>query len=56
MTRKVELAYPYTDADGKNHEADSTVDLPDETAVELVNYGRARWPETKAAAPTSKEK
>lgn len=52
---KVELAYPFTGADGTNHRADSTVDLPDETAIELVSYGRARWPEAKTAS-ASKEK
>lgn len=54
MSRKVTLAYPLKH-DGKNHKADTTVDLPDELAIELVAAGRARKPEdTKSAA--SKEK
>lgn len=50
---KVELAYPYTDADGKNHKADSTVDLPDDEARDLVHFGRARLSKSGSA---SKEK
>lgn len=52
---KVELAYPFQGPDGVNRKADSTVDLPDETAIELVAYGRARWPE-KSTTAASKEK
>ena len=39
---RIELAYPYTDADGKNHKADATVDLPVEEALSLVRDGIAR--------------
>ena len=46
---KVTLAYPYTDADGKAHEPDATVDLADDVATQLVRDGRAR---TADAAPT----
>ena len=50
---KVQLAYPY-----KNHKADSTVDLPEQEARDLVHYGRARkaQPDKPAAEPAkSKE-
>lgn len=49
-TERVALAYPFTDSDGKAHEADSEVDLPRETAVEMIHYGRARAVATEAAA------
>lgn len=39
---KVVLAYPYTDADGKDHAPDSTVNLDDSTASQLVADGLAR--------------
>lgn len=47
--RRIELAYPYTDAEGTRHEADSVVELPNDVAVELLAYGRAR-PATDQAA------
>jgi hypothetical protein len=46
---KVELAYPYTDAAGKNHHADATASLPREEAKNLIHFGRARA--VKEAAP-----
>ena len=39
---RVELAYPYTDAAGKNHNADATASLPREEAKNLIHFGRAR--------------
>lgn len=47
MTR-VTLSYPY-----KNHKADSTVDLSEQEALDLVHFGRARKPETEKAAAKS---
>lgn len=41
MTR-VTLAYPFTDADGKTHDPDKTVDLDEGVAQTLVNDGKAR--------------
>ena len=42
---KITLAYPWTDADGKTHKADATVDMPDAEAHDLIFFGRARVPE-----------
>jgi hypothetical protein len=55
---KVTLAYPYTDADGKAHDADSSLDLPEHEAVRLLDAGRARTADasTTAETGTSKEK
>ena len=54
-TRKVTLAYPL-EHDGKSYKADQTVELPDELAIELVAYGRARKPEAeKKTASSNKE-
>lgn len=39
---KITLARAYTDAKGRNHKADSTVDLPREEAANLLTEGRAR--------------
>jgi hypothetical protein len=54
---KVTLAYPYTDADGVNHRADTTVSLPVEVAQNLLWNGLARaaekTPTTKATKATS---
>lgn len=47
--KRIELAYPLTYG-GEDYPADTTVDVDDETAVELVSYGRARWPQEKPAA------
>jgi hypothetical protein len=57
---KVTLAYPYTDAEGVNHRADSTVSLPLEVAQGLLWNGRARPAETpskatKATSATTKK-
>lgn len=42
--KKVVLAYPYTDADGKNHKADSSQSLPRHEANRLLDAGLARDP------------
>lgn len=57
-TREVELAYPYTDKAGKEHKPDAKVNLPVGEANELLHFGRARVPESKAskAAESRKEK
>lgn len=56
MSRRVTLAYPL-EHDGKTHKADTTVELPDELAIELVAAGRARKPEaTKKAAESTSSK
>ena len=47
---KVTLAWPYTDADGKNHKPDTTVDLDVAEANRLLHAGLAR-----EAADTKKE-
>jgi hypothetical protein len=46
---RVTLAYPYTDADGVAHRADSTISLPRAVASDLVYAGRARRPEDQTA-------
>ena len=55
MASKVVLAYPYTDANGKDHKPDSTVSVADDEAARLVAEGLARRPEDDAEefrAPT----
>ena len=58
---RVTLAYPYTDEDGKDHKADSTVSLPREAAKNLIHAGRARLTQTptkqatKATSATTKK-
>lgn len=42
QTTSVVLAYPWTDADGKTHEPDSTVQVDRSTARDLIRDGRAR--------------
>lgn len=42
MSRKVTLAYPYTDKSGKKHNADTSPTLPDQEAIDLLHSGRAR--------------
>lgn len=42
MSKSVTLAYPYTDAAGKKHSPDTTLDLPDGEANRLLHGGRAR--------------
>jgi len=39
---KITLAYPYTDAAGKEHKPDSSPDLPEDEANRLLETGRAR--------------
>lgn len=55
---KVTLAYPYTDEAGKNHRADTSLDLPESEAVRLLHAGRARTADapTTAKSGASKEK
>lgn len=49
---KVTLAYPYTDASGEQHDADSSPDLPESEAVRLLNAGRARTADASTTADT----
>ena len=48
-TRRVTLAYPYVDAEGKTLKADATHALSIEEADRLLNAGLAREPEKKEA-------
>ena len=50
---KITLAYPYTDADGKTHKPDTTLEVEDAEAARLLHYGLAR--ETSAPADTNKK-
>jgi hypothetical protein len=43
---KVTLAYEYTDADGKTHAPNKTIDLDIAEANRLLHYGLARVPES----------
>lgn len=52
---RVEFAYPYTDAAGKNHNPDASASLPREEARELIAAGRARLADSKAPAATAKK-
>lgn len=52
---RVTLAYPYTDEAGKAHAPDSTVDLPDDVAAQLVRDGRARTPDTTTKSSKKQE-
>lgn len=45
MATKIVLAYPYTDAAGKDHKPDTTVSVDDAEASRLVAEGLARRPE-----------
>lgn len=45
QNKKVTLAAAYTDADGKDYEADAEVDLPRHEAHRLLDAGLARLPE-----------
>jgi hypothetical protein len=54
-TVKVEFAYPYTDAAGKNHNADATASLPREEAKNLIHFGRARVANESAPKATAKK-
>ena len=42
---KLVLAYAYVDADGHNHNPDTTVNVDDAEAARLLYYGLARVPE-----------
>lgn len=55
MSTKVILAYPYTDADGKEHKPDATLSLEDAEANRLIFYGLAREPETTKSAEAEKK-
>jgi hypothetical protein len=39
---KIVLAYPWVDADGTEHDPDSTVEVPDRQAKVLIHDGLAR--------------
>lgn len=41
-TTRVTFAYPYTDADGKDHKAGSTASLDFFEARQVLNEGKAR--------------
>ena len=51
MSQKVTVAYEYTDASGKTHAPDATLDVEDAEAAHLIHYGLAR----KADATTTKK-
>lgn len=53
--KKVILAAPYSDADGRNHKPDSAVTLDRAEANRLLAAGLARLPETSATADEKKE-
>ena len=56
---RITLAAPYTDGDGKQHKADSTIDVDPGVASDLKFHGLARDPETttqKAEQPASTKK
>lgn len=40
--KQITLAYPWTDGDGTRHEPDTTLELDDLTAKQLVQDGKAR--------------
>ena len=53
---KVQLAYPYTDDDGKEHEPDDVIEVDDATGARLKSEGRAREPDApKSRAAKSDE-
>lgn len=55
-TIEVTLAYPYTDADGVEHDADSTITLPKHVGKDLIHFGRARAPKPAPQSPAKKAK
>lgn len=55
-TIEVTLAYPYTDADGEEHAADSTITLPRHVGKDLIHAGRARLPKPKPAPKSPAKK
>jgi hypothetical protein len=42
---RVQLAYEYTDADGKTHQPDDVIAVPESVARRLMTEGRARTPD-----------
>lgn len=54
QNKKVTLAAAYTDADGKEHKADSSVSLPRHEAHRLLDAGLARLPEQGQAKESEK--
>jgi hypothetical protein len=52
---KVTLAYPYTTEDGATHQPDTTIELGDDLAKQLVKDGKARTPDKTAAPSKTKE-
>ena len=55
MSSKVTLAYPYIDEEGKNHKADTTLEVEDAEAARLLYFGLAREPETTKSAAAEKK-
>lgn len=47
---KVTLAYPHTDADGNTHDADTSLELPADVAIRLLDTGRARAADASTTA------
>lgn len=47
--QSVQLAYPYKDADGKDHEPDAVVTLEAAEAARLLHHGLARVPDSTSA-------
>lgn len=52
VTKKVVLAFTYTDVDGKAHDAGSTVTLPRHEANRLIVGGLARLADAAGGKPT----
>lgn len=52
---KLILAYPYTDADGKDHDPDSTIEVDDTVGKRLIVEGFARLPENRVSTSKKKE-
>ena len=50
---RITLAAPYTDGDGKQHKADSTIEVDAGVASELKFHGLARDPEPTPKAGTA---
>lgn len=50
---RITFAYPRTTADGKQHEPDSTADVDDAEAKQLVKDGFARPAEKKTRAQST---
>ena len=56
MARKITLAAPYTDRNGKSHKVDETVELTAGEADNLLHLGLAREADTSKAAVKVDEK